>query len=658
MELFKLFGSIMIDDKDAIKALNKVDKKGKTTGQKFADVAKKGAMIGAAVGTAAIAAGGALYGMAQNAAGVADNVHKASQRMGVTTDAYQEMDFWASQNGLSQGNMEKAVGRLNQRLGEAADGNEKYSGALEKLGVNMDDVREGTLSTEDAFVQSIQSLSEMENGQEQAALASELFGTKLGRELLPALQDGALSIEDAKKQAHELGIVLDEEAIGAGVNFTDTMDQVKRSLGAAATSIGVEVMPMVQTFLDWVIENMPQIQAVMSTVFGVISSVVSTAVGIFRDYLLPIIRNVADYFRENMPAIREATENAFIAMKEAYENYIKPAFQGLSDFVGEVVDKFNEYLLPVLTNFYEWAQGKMPVIKEFISDTFTKAKEVIDQAREAVKTLTDFIIEHWAIFQPILAGVAGAIVTYKLIALAMGLWTAATTLWTTVTTIATTVAGGFAAAVAFLTSPIGIVVVAIGAAIAIGVALYRNWETVSSKATELWSAIKRKFNDIKTAIMNPINEAKDAVSRAIESMKGFFNFNWKLPKIKMPSFSVSGSANPLKWLEEGVPKLSVNWNAAGGVFDKPTIFNTGNSLQGVGEAGPEAILPLNDKTYAGMGKGIAEALSKMIKPQATQDNRPIYIQLDGKTIAIATRDHLDEENGRKVKLIDRGLARG
>lgn len=599
MELFRLFGSIMIDDKDAIKALNKVDKKGKTTGQKFADVAKKGAMIGAAVGTAAIAAGGALYGMAQNAAGVADNVHKASQRMGVTTDAYQEMDFWASQNGLSQDNMEKAVGRLNQRLGEAADGNEKYSGALEKLGVNMDDVREGTLSTEDAFVQSIQSLSEMENGQEQAALASELFGTTLGRELLPALQDGALSIEDAKKQAHELGIVLDEEAIGAGVKFTDTMDQVKRSLGAAATSIGVEVMPMVQTFLDWVIEHMPQIQSVMSTVFGVISTVVSTTVGVFRDYLLP-----------------------------------------------------------ALTNFYEWVQGKMPVIKEFISDTFTIAKEVIDQAREAVKTLTDFIIEHWAIFQPILAGVAGAIVTYKLIALAMGLWTAATTLWTTVTTIATTVAGGFAAAVAFLTSPIGIVVVAIGAAIAAGVALYKNWETVSSKATELWSAIKRKFNDIKTAIMNPINEAKDAVGRAIESMKGFFNFNWKLPKIKMPTFSVSGSANPLKWLEEGVPKLSVNWNAAGGIFDKPTIFNTASGLQGVGEAGPEAILPLNDKTYAGMGKGIAEALSKMIKPQATQDNRPIYIQLDGKTIAIATRDHLDEENGRKVRLVDRGLARG
>ena len=126
MELFRLFGSVLIDDKDAINTLNKVDKKGKSTGSKFADVAKKGALIGTAVVGAAAAAGGALLGMSSKAAGVADNVDKASKRMGVSAEAYQEMDYWASQNGLSQANLEKAVGRLNQRMGEAANGNEKY----------------------------------------------------------------------------------------------------------------------------------------------------------------------------------------------------------------------------------------------------------------------------------------------------------------------------------------------------------------------------------------------------------------------------------------------------------------------------------------------------------------------------------------------------
>ena len=592
MELFRLFGSVMIDDKDAINSLKKVDDKGKSTGQKFADIAKKGALIGAAVIGATAAAGGALLGMAKNTAEATDRIDKMSQKIGLSREGFQEWDFIMSQSGMSVDQLQMGFKTMVNAVDQAIAGSGKGADSFKKLGISVTDANGAVKDQETIFNEAVVALQGMEEGSEKAKLANDLFG-RSGAEMMPLLNGAAGSVEEMKKQAHELGLVLDDETIDAGVVFTDTMDQAQRALQTIVTKVGAGVMPAVQAFLEWVIGHMPTIQAVMSTVFGVISTVVSTAVGVFRDYLLPIIRNVADYFRENMPAIREATENAFIAMKEAYENYIKPAFQGLSDFVGEVVDKFNIHLLPAITGFYDWISGNMPAIKQFVSDTFTRAKEVIDQAREAVKTLTDFIIEHWAIFQPILAGVAGAIVTYKLIAVAMGIWTAATGLWTTITGIATGVASAFGAVMAFITSPIGLVVIAIGAAIAIGVALYRNWDTVSRKATELWSAIKTKFNDIKTAIMNPINEAKDAVSNAIEKMKGFFNFNWKLPKIKMPSFSVRGSANPLKWLKEGVPKLSVNWNAAGGIFDKPTIFNTSAGLQGVGEAGPEAIMPLS-----------------------------------------------------------------
>jgi hypothetical protein len=60
----------------------------------------------------------------------------------------------------------------------------------------------------------------------------------------------------------------------------------------------------------------------------------------------------------------------------------------------------------------------------------------------------------------------------------------------------------------------------------------------------------------------------------------------------MPKFGIEGSMNPLKWLKDGVPKLTVKWNAAGAIFDRPTIFNTPYGLQGVGEAGPEAVAPI------------------------------------------------------------------
>ena len=90
MELFRLFGSIMIQDKDAIASLNKVDKKGKSTGKKFADVAKKGALIGAAVIGATAAAGGALLGMAKKTAEATDRIDKMSQSIGMSRQGFQE----------------------------------------------------------------------------------------------------------------------------------------------------------------------------------------------------------------------------------------------------------------------------------------------------------------------------------------------------------------------------------------------------------------------------------------------------------------------------------------------------------------------------------------------------------------------------------------
>lgn len=646
----------MIDDKDAINSLKRVDDKGKTTGQKFADVAKKGAMIGAAVVGATVAAGGALLGMAKNTAEATDRIDKMSQKIGLSRDGFQEWDFIMSQSGMSVDQLQMGFKTMVNAVDQAIDGAGKGADSFKKLGVSVHDANGQVKDQETIFNEAVIALQGMEAGSEKAKLANDLFG-RSGAEMMPLLNGAAGSVEEMKQQAHELGLVLDDETIDAGVVFTDTIDQAQRSLSTIVTKVGAEVMPIIQKFLEWVIGNMPTIQSVMSKVFGVISILVSGAVTVFRDYLLPVIMNVVDYFRENMPAIREFVSNAFNGISEVWTNVLQPTFQRLVDFIGEIVDKFNTHLLPVFQTFYDWIQGNMPAIKQFISDTFETAKNMINEAKDAVATITEFIREHWAVFAPILAGIAGAIATYKLIAIAMGLWTAATGLWTTITGIATGVAGAFSAAIAFITSPIGLVVIAIGAAIAIGVALYRNWDTVSAKATELWSAIKTKFNQIKEAIMGPINDARDAVKNAIERIKGFFNFSFKWPKIPMPKFGITPSGWKIGDLLKGsIPKLGINWNAEGGVFDSPTIFNTSRGLQGVGEAGSEAILPLNDKTYAGMGKGIAEALQN-IMPQQKVDDRPIVIQLDGKTIAIATRDHLDVANGRKVKLIERGLTR-
>ncbi|WP_051669200.1 hypothetical protein [Carnobacterium jeotgali] len=176
------------------------------------------------------------------------------------------------------------------------------------------------------------------------------------------------------------------------------------------------------------------------------------------------------------------------------------------------------------------------------------------------------------------------------------------------------------------------------------------------------STIGSKFSEVYDKIMSPINRAKNAVKTAIDTMKGFFNFKWDLPSIKMPKFSVSGSKNPVDWITQGVPKLSVSWHKAGGIFDKATLFNTANGMHGVGEAGPEAILPLNRETLGGIGEGISstmswgnEAIIELLEHiqdslrELLNRNETVVIQVDGRTIAVATRDYIDSELGDKSK---------
>lgn len=152
--------------------------------------------------------------------------------------------------------------------------------------------------------------------------------------------------------------------------------------------------------------------------------------------------------------------------------------------------------------------------------------------------------------------------------------------------------------ISFLFTPVGAIVLAIGAVVTAGVLLYKNWDTIKEKAHNLWSSITQTFNDIKDGISRAMEGAKTTVSNAIDRIKGFFNFSWELPKLKLPHFSVSGKFG---WSWSGglsVPHVSVDWYKKamnnGMILNNPTIFGAmDGKLLGAGEAGSETIVGTN-----------------------------------------------------------------
>lgn len=199
-----------------------------------------------------------------------------------------------------------------------------------------------------------------------------------------------------------------------------------------------------------------------------------------------------------------------------------------------------------------------------------------------------------------------------------------------------TLAGALNIAMLPMIGTIALIVAAIAAVIAIGIALYNNWETIKTKAGDLWAYIKEKFDAIKESIMNSITEAKEWVGKQIDKIKKFFDFKWELPKLKMPHVKIQGS---FSLLPPKVPKFSIDWYADGGIFNSPTIIPTLTGFKGVGEGrtGGEVVAPLRK-------------LEDMFNNSIRNHQQPIvnnnYFIVDGKQIATEIAPETDYQLGR------------
>ena len=342
--------------------------------------------------------------------------------------------------------------------------------------------------------------------------------------------------------------------------------------------------------------------------------------------------------------------------------------QQLKNTLGDLQETLGAALAPVITeiatavsNFFAEHE---PQIQNFSQNVLPQIHEATEKVFNSIKKALDFVKEHKTLMETIaiiIGSIAAAILiynTYQAIA------TAITTAKAAADAAGATSLWAYAAAQAAAILPVIGIVAAISAVIAIIVLCIKHWdeikavvikvansiaekieemktkavehftnlkEGIASRVEAIKSSVAEKFNAIKEKILRPIQNAKDKVKELIEKIRSFFNFNWSLPKLKMPHLKITGefSISPPK-----VPKFSVDWYARGGVFDKPTLFTSGGRLGGLGEAGAEAIVPLENNTQW-LDK-IADRLSDKLG-----GGRNIVLQVDGKTFGQISVDSIN-----------------
>lgn len=194
-----------------------------------------------AIGVATVAAGFGylvtqLQAAAQGSLEFAASLGETAQQLGVTTDALQEYRYAATQAGLSQEEMDKALSQLTRRIGEAANGTKAQAEAFKSLGISVKDANGNVLNAADAIPKIADALKGVANPAQRAAVLTDLFG-KAGQKLEPLLAGGSAAVNELRQAAHKLGAVLSEDQIQRADETADKLAALNTVLKARIAGV-------------------------------------------------------------------------------------------------------------------------------------------------------------------------------------------------------------------------------------------------------------------------------------------------------------------------------------------------------------------------------------------------------------------------------------
>ncbi|MDU5211473.1 MAG: hypothetical protein E6441_17615 [Clostridium sp.] len=378
-----------------------------------------------------------------------------------------------------------------------------------------------------------------------------------------------------------------------------------------------------------------------------------------KSSITPIVNNLAKSLKWFMDKIlKPLTKWTIEDALPAFFNLLSSALKVLNPILEVFMDLgawlWDKFLQPIAS----WTGGAIVSVLNGLAGILSNIGAWISEHKPLVEDFT-LVLGSFAVAWGVVTG-------------AIKLWGIAVGIWNTIGAIATTVTTGFGAAMAAINWPIVIAVAAIGSIIAIGVLLVKHWDVVKAKAIEVWDSIKEKFNqfkewlgnvfvtdwsqkfgflgDIINAYLANIRNVFDSVKRIfggiIDFIAGVFTGNWKrawqgvqdifggimnglqalvkaplngviglinaaisgLNKIQLPSIDIPFFGEVGGW---GFNIGKIPYLAKGGIIDNPTLAM-------VGEAGKEAVMPLENNT------GWISLLADKLASRMPQGGNPSY----------------------------------
>lgn len=382
------------------------------------------------------------------------------------------------------------------------------------------------------------------------------------------------------------------------------------------------------------------IQTVFSTVWNAIKTVVTTVVTAIRNFITTVwnaikstISNVLNAIKNTVSTIWNAIKTVITNVMNALKTTISNVWNGIKSVVTSVMNAIKSVITNVFNAIRTTITSVLNAIKNTVTTIWNTIKTTINTVLNGIKTIISTV---WNAIKTAVSTVMDAIKT------------AISTAWDAIKSVVTTVVGAIQDFLASAWDTIQSVITTVMDTIK--TVFIDGWNAVKSAVTDVIEGVKSAISNglnaaqnivsgvleaIQSAFGSVFENAKGIVKDAIEKIKGFFNFNWSLPKIKLPHFSISGkfSLDP-----PSIPRIGVEWYAkameGGMIMNQPTVFGynpKSNQLMAGGEAGSETVVG-------------TESLMGMIKNAVASENYELVSVLKQILEAIYT---LDEGIGEK-----------
>lgn len=552
------------------------------------------------IGSKATAAGNAMRGISR-AAGVvaagigalavksakwADDLNTMSKQYRLSTKQLQLYSAAANLVDVDVNTIAKSHVKLTKSMKAASDGSKNQADAFKALGIDVTDANGDLRDSDEVWQETIKALGSMENETERDALAMRIMGGA-ARELNPLIEDGGETYKNVADTVKKYNLdFIDQKTLDNANAFNDKLDTIKAVGLLAFQSIGAKLAEVLAPALEKVVEAVGKFAGWL---------------GNLNPVILAVIGGIAGLVALIAPALL-----LFGALATA-AGAVTGALAGLSLPIVGIVAAIGA-LVAAFVSAYSQSESFRKQVNSIAAMIGGLLKAAFVSVIASVRALVKDLIRTAKVVADQLAPVLKLLMpVFKVIA----------------TFLIGRLKGAF-------NMVIGVIRVFLAIVRSVATIASSAFRTLVSAATGAISRVKTVFANVKNALTKPFETAKNTIKGIIDKIKGFFGFKVSPPHIPLPHFAISPAGWKIGDLVKGkIPSLSIKWYARGGIFNSPT-------LAGIGEAGPEAVVPL-DKFWRKLEEMEGGNVNINVYPPAGASNEEIAELVMQKIIQLQNR---------------------